>query len=146
MSPSFNPSLGLFFVTARETCGTYFTREQTFIEGQRYEAGYVRRTGTDPGYGALRAIDPLTGERKWEFKTARPSLAGTLSTAGGLVFSGDADGNVFAVDARTGARVWNYQTGSAIYAAPITYSLDARQYILLGSGTTLTAYALGESR
>ena len=142
MSPSFNPSLGLFFVTARETCGTYFTREQTFVEGQRYEAGYMRRTGLDPGYGALRAIDPVTGERKWEFKTARPSLAGTLSTAGGLVFSGDMDGNFFAVDAKTGQRVWSYQTGAAIYASAITYTVDGKQYVLLGSGTTLTAFAL----
>jgi alcohol dehydrogenase (cytochrome c) len=144
MSPSFNPDLGLFFVTARETCGTYVSREQEFVEGQRYEAGSVRRAGGDPGYGALRAIDPLTGERKWEFKTTRPSLAGTLSTASGLVFSGDMDGNIFAVDARTGERLWSYQTGSPIYASPITYIVDGKQYVLLGSGTTLTAYALPE--
>src|SRR4029079_11341053 len=145
MSPSFNPSLGLFFVTARETCGTFVNREQEFVEGQRYEAGFVRRTGGDPGSGSLPAIDPLTGERKWEFKTARPSLAGTLSTQSGLVFSGDNDGNFFAVDAKTGARLWNYQTGAAIYAAPITYSIDGKQYVLLGSGTTLTAFAIGAS-
>ena len=106
-----------------------------------YEAGFVRRTGGDPGYGALRALDPLTGERKWEFKTARPSLAGTLSTASGLVFSGDNDGNFFAVDAKTGARLWNYHTGAAIDAAPITYAVDGKQYVLLGAGTTLTAFS-----
>jgi alcohol dehydrogenase (cytochrome c) len=142
MSPSFNPELGLFFVTARESCGTYFSRPQQFIEGQRYEAGGMRRGGTDPMYGALRAIDAATGERKWELKTTRPSLAGTLSTASGLVFSGDMDGNIFAVDAKTGRQVWSYQTGAAIYASPITYSVDGKQYILLGSGTTLTAYGL----
>jgi alcohol dehydrogenase (cytochrome c) len=142
MSPSFNPELGLFFVTARESCGTYFNRPQAFIEGQRYEAGGMRRGGTDPTYGALRAIDPATGEQKWELKTTRPSLAGTLSTASGLVFSGDMDGNIFAVDAKTGRQVWSYQTGAAIYASPITYSVDGKQYILLGSGTTLTAYGL----
>jgi len=142
MSPSFSPSLGLFFVTARETCGTFFNREQEFVEGQRYEAGFMRRTGIDPGYGALRALDPVTGERRWEFKTARPSLAGTLSTQSGLVFSGDTDGNFFAVDAKTGERLWNYQTGAAIYAAPITYTVDGKQFVLLGSGTTLSAFAV----
>jgi alcohol dehydrogenase (cytochrome c) len=141
MSPSFNPELGLFFVAARETCGTYFSREQPFVQGQRYEGGNMRRPAGDPGYGALRAIDPATGERKWEFKT-RPSLAGTLSTASGLVFSGDTDGNFFAVDARTGQRVWTYQTGAPIYASPITYVLEGTQYVLLGAGTTLTAFAL----
>jgi alcohol dehydrogenase (cytochrome c) len=140
MTPSFNPELGLFFVTAREVCGTYFNKEQEFVEGQRYEAGGMRRS--DPGYGAVRAIDPKTGERKWEFRTERASLAGTLSTAGGLVFGGDMDGNFFAINARTGQRLWNYSTGAAIYAAPITYSIDGKQYVLLGSGTTLTAYTL----
>ena len=83
----------------------------------------------------------MTGERRWEFKTARPSLAGTLSTESGLVFSGDNDGNFYAVDAKTGARLWNYQTGAAIYAAPITYAIDGKQYVLLGAGTTLVAFA-----
>jgi alcohol dehydrogenase (cytochrome c) len=142
MSPSFNPALRLFFVTARDTCGSYYTREQEFVAGQRYEAGGMRRGGADPGIGALRAIDVATGERRWEVRTARPSLAGTASTASGLVFSGDMDGNFFVVDASTGQKLWTYQTGSAIYASPITYLVDGKQYVLLGSGTTLTAYAL----
>src|SRR5215510_8309134 len=140
MSPSYNPELGLFFVTAREVCGTYFNREQEYVENQRYEAGNVRRT--EPGYGAVRAIDPKTGARKWEFKTERASLAGTLSTASGLVFAGDMDGNFFAIDARNGQRLWNYPMGSAIYASAITYVLDGRQYVLIGSGTTLVAFTL----
>jgi len=140
MSPSYNPESGLFFVTARETCATYFNREQDFVEGQRYEAGNVRRP--EPGYGAVRAIDPKTGEKKWEFITERASLAGTLSTASGLVFAGDMDGNFFALNSKTGQRLWNYQTGAAIYASPITYTVAGRQYLLLGSGTTLTAFTL----
>lgn len=140
MSPAFNPESGLFFVTARETCGTYFNREQEFVEGQRYEAGNVRRT--DPGYGAIRAIDPRTGERKWEFKTERPSFGGVMSTASGLVFSGDQEGNVFAIDAKSGQRMWNYPIGAAVYAAPVTFTLDGKQYVLVGAGTNLMAFAI----
>jgi alcohol dehydrogenase (cytochrome c) len=140
MPPAFNPDLGLFFVTARETCGTYFNREQEFVEGQRYEGGNVRRT--DPGYGALRAIDPKTGGRRWEFKMERPGFGGVLSTASGLVFSGDMEGNFFAVDAKTGQRLWNYPTGSPVYAPPITFSLSGKQYVLIGAGTTVTAFTL----
>lgn len=140
MSPSYNPEIGLFFVTARETCGTYVNREQEYVEGERYDGGTVRRS--DPGYGALRAIDPKSGARKWEFRTERPSFAGTLSTAAGLVFGGDMEGNFFAVDARTGQRLWNYPTGSAIYASAVTYTVDGKQYVMLGSGTTLTAFTL----
>jgi alcohol dehydrogenase (cytochrome c) len=140
MSPAFNPDLRLFFVMAREACGTYFNREQEYVEGQRFDAGLMRRSGES--YGAVRAIDPISGERRWEFRVARPSLSGLLSTASGLVFGGDFDGNLYALDARTGERLWTYQTGAPIYAAPMTFALDGTQYVLLGSGTTLTAFAL----
>ena len=49
-------------------------------------------------YGALRAIDPLTGERKWEIAYDDAGWAGVLATAGGVVFSGDHEGNFFAAD------------------------------------------------
>ena len=142
--PTFDPSTQTFFVNAREVCATFYAWKPDYVVGERFTGGAAQRTATleRPAVGALRAIDPATGERKWEFKTTRPSLAGTLSTGSGLVFSGDMDGNIFAVDAKTGRQIWSYQTGAAIYAAPITYSVDGKQYVLLGSGTTLTAYAL----
>jgi alcohol dehydrogenase (cytochrome c) len=62
------------------------------------------------------------------------------------VFGGDMDGNVMAFDAASGANLWYFQTGSAIYAAPITYMLDGRQFVLVPSGTTLFAFALPPRR
>ena len=142
MSPSLNPDTGLFYVTARETCAVYFKWEQEFVVGERYEGGAVRRDG-DTRYGALRAIDPLTGILSWEFRYEEPSFAGTMSTASGLVFAGDQDGYFMAFGASDGELLWRYPTGSGIYAAPTTYMLDGRQYVLIPSGTTLTAFALG---
>jgi len=144
MSPSFNPTTGLFYVTAREQCATYFGWDQEFVVGERFTAGGGQR---DPGregrgYGAMRAIDPATGQVVWEFRYQTPSMAGTLSTAAGLVFGGDMDGNIMAFDGRSGKNLWHYQTGSALYSAPTTYMLDGRQYLLIPSGTALTAFAL----
>lgn len=141
MSPSFNPATGLLYVTAREVCAKFFAWPQEFMVGQYYFGGAYQREG-GRGYGALRAIDPLTGKIKWEFKYFTPSMAGTLSTASGLVFTGDMEGNVMAFEARSGKNLWHFQTGSAIYAAPITYMLDDTQYVLVPSGTTLFAFAL----
>jgi alcohol dehydrogenase (cytochrome c) len=146
MSPSFNPQTGLFYVTAREVCSTYFGWEQEFVSGQVYFAGAQQRGTNARGYGAMRAIDPATGTVKWEYKYFSPSMAGTLSTASGLVFGGDMDGNVMAFEAATGKNMWHFQTGSSIYAAPVTYMLDGRQYVVLAAGTTLFSFALPEGR
>jgi len=79
---------------------------------------------------------------KWEFKYYTPSMAGVLSTGSGLVFGGDMDGNVMAFEAGTGKNLWHFQTGSGIYAAPTTYMLDGRQWVVMPSGATLYAFAL----
>ena len=99
----------------------------------------------DPPYGALRAIDPLTGERKWEIKHPTPSWAGVLTTAGGVVFSGTNEGGFIAADSRTGKELFRYPTGAPIYAPPTTYVIDGRQYVVMPSGMTLTAFALPAS-
>lgn len=141
MSPAFSPEIGWMYVTTREVCATYFSWAQDFKEGQSYWGGNTtRKRGS--GYGTLRAIDPLTGEIKWEFKYPNPSMAGNLSTASGLVFTGDMDGNFMALDARTGKNLWHIQTGSAIYAAPTTFMVHGKQYVLIPSGTMLIAFAL----
>ena len=57
-----------------------------------------------------------------------------LATAGGLVFTGDAEGNFVAHDAGNGDLLWSFQTGSGLRAAPITYRLDGKQYIAIPSG------------
>jgi alcohol dehydrogenase (cytochrome c) len=57
-----------------------------------------------------------------------------LGTGGGLIFTGDAEGNFTAYDAKNGKMLWSYQTGSGIRAAPITYRLDGKQYIAIASG------------
>jgi alcohol dehydrogenase (cytochrome c) len=98
-----------------------------------------------PVYGALRAIDPITGDRKWEFRLITPSTSGILTTASGLLFSGDAEGSLIALDSRTGKLVWRYQMGATLHGtSPVTYMLDGRQHLLVPAGTTLTAWALAQ--
>jgi PQQ-dependent dehydrogenase (methanol/ethanol family) len=146
MPPSYDPALNLFFVTARETCVTYFPVKPEIQIGQNSVGGGVRRVADRVfDYGALRAIDPSTGERKWEVRYTTPSLAGVMSTASGLVFAGDNEGNFIAVDARSGKPLWHYPTGASIWgAAATTFMLDGRQYVMIPSGTTLTAFALAD--
>jgi alcohol dehydrogenase (cytochrome c) len=140
MSPSYDPSTGLFFVTARETCMVFSSRKEEYKVGERWMGGMVRISGARTG--ALRAIDAVTGERKWEFPYPTPSWAGILTTAGGVLFTGDNEGNFLAFESRSGKSVYRYQIGASVYAAPMTYMLEGRQYVALPAGTTLTVFAL----
>ena len=72
-----------------------------------------------------------------------PSTSGLLTTASGLVFSGDADGYLLALDSGSGKLLWRYQMGANMHGtSPITYMVDGRQHLLVPAGTTLTAWAL----
>ena len=84
--------------------------------------------------GHLRAIDPLTGKAKWELPFKSPNIAGTMVTAGGLVFTGTLTGEFIAVDADTGKHLWQFQTPSGIVGQPMTWEKDGKQYVTVTSG------------
>lgn len=141
-SPSYSPQTGLLYVATAEECDIFTSAPQKYHEGHDFIGSvYVQATG-EKAWGALRAFDPFTGEKKWEFPYFTPPNGGCLSTAGGLVFAGDSDGNFVAVDARSGKDLWHIQLGAAIYSSPMTYSLDGKQYIVIPSGAALFAFAL----
>ena len=85
--------------------------------------------------GHFIALNPLTGEKKWDLPLADlPSSAGMLATAGGLVFTGKLTGEFLALDSATGKALWQFRTGSSVNATAITYTLGGRQYVSIASG------------
>ena len=74
------------------------------------------------------------------------SWAGTVSTAGGVVFVGDDDGHLVAVDAKTGGHLWHFQTGEGLTASPITYAVDGKQYVAIASATAIFSFGLFEAQ
>lgn len=144
MPPSFDKQRGLFFLTVRETCAKFIKKDTPDANvGDRTMGGTVAPVG--PRTGALRAIDPLTGARKWEVKYDGPGWAGVTATASGVVFSADHQGTFMAVDSSTGQVLYTYGTGATVFGPPTTYMLDGRQWVVLPSGLTLTAFALPAS-
>jgi alcohol dehydrogenase (cytochrome c) len=89
----------------------------------------------DDVLGHFLAINPLTGEKKWEIPlVGLPSSAGMLATGGGLVFTGKMTGEFVALDADTGKTLWLFKTGSSVNSTAITYTHKGRQYITVASG------------
>ena len=143
-SPTYSPQTHLIYQNVREKGGIYYLADATYEPGKIY-MGASRRvvSGEDPK-GFLRALDALTGDLVWELEVHAPPWAGLMSTAGGLVFSGTMEGDFFAADARTGAVLWRFQTGGSVYANPITYLSEGRQFIAIAAGSGLFTFALPE--
>jgi alcohol dehydrogenase (cytochrome c) len=144
MSPSFNPQTQLFYVPTLEQCDIITTTNQKAENIVGSMGGGGDQIPNEPGMFYLRALDYKTGKKVWEYPMPGPGTmwAGTLSTAGGLVFFGDDDGNLVAVDAAKGKHLWHYATGQRLTASPMTFEHQGRQYVTLSAGTEVYTFAL----
>ncbi len=143
MAPTYDPQTSLFYVTARDQCDIFSTAPQPYEPGHAYYgSAYFPSDEAEPYRGFLKAIDPTTGKIKWTFEHTSPTWSGVLSTAGGLVFSGDAEGNFIAHDAATGKPLWHFQMGGAVYAAPIAFAVDGKEYVAIAAGSAVYAFGL----
>lgn len=142
MAPSYNPQTKMFYFPVREQCDVFFASPPVYIEGKPYWGSVFRGVTEEPEWGLLKALDPLTGETKWDFRYQHAPWAGTLSTSGSLVFAGDEDGYLMAFDAQNGKNLWKMNTGSRLVTAPITYMVDGRQYLTMPSGAAVLTFAL----
>ena len=141
-SPSYSPQANLFFVAARDVGGVFLKGNAEYKAGAQFNGGGQSPiVGEDP-MGAIRAMNPNTGELKWEFKLHSEAEAGVLSTAGNLVFAGTNEGDFFALDARTGRPLWHFQTGATINANPVSYLSGGKQQVVIASGNSIFAFAL----
>lgn len=132
---SYNPDTGLFYIPANHWKKNYWSEQVTYNPGAAYLGmGFQITHLFDDHVGVLRALDPVTGDIVWEHKERMPLWAGTLTTAGNLVFTGTSDGYVKAFHAETGDELWSFQTGSGVVSVPITWEMDGEQYIGIASG------------
>jgi alcohol dehydrogenase (cytochrome c) len=153
-SPSFSPRTGLFYIPAWDQYSSVFVKAPTdYTEGRRYvgtsprsvvgfQGAAVNQRKEEEGYGAVRAIDPKTGEQKWEFKMLDVTDAGILTTATDLLFSGGREGYFFALDGRSGELLWKANVGGAVASGPISYAVNGKQYIAVSAGNSLLVYGL----
>ena len=145
--PAYNPDAGLIYVAAREQCDLFFSSLSTpaaFREGLEFFGSSHQAVRGEKDWGAVRAVEPKTGAIRWEFKLNSAPWSGVLSTAGGLVFTGDEEGYLIALDAKSGKELWHFETGASIQAPPITYAIAGKQYLAVASSGSLYAFALPE--
>ncbi len=141
-SPSYSPQTGLFYVAVREMGAYYFKGEAEYEPGKPYLGGGEQALTGDEAYGAIRGLDLLTGKKKWEFRLHSPPWAGVMSTAGGLIFGGTNEGNIFALEASTGEALWQFQAGGGVRTNPISFLIDGKQHVATAAGNALFVFGL----
>jgi alcohol dehydrogenase (cytochrome c) len=135
---SFSPRTGLLYVNTIHIGMTYEAPEPPALKpGTPSGAGTVKRTVVtdDPNVrGFLKAVDPMTGQSKWETPYRSPNYSSTMVTASNLVFTGVMTGEFQALDADTGKVLWSFQTPSGIIGQPVTWEMNGKQYVTVLSG------------
>jgi len=141
---TYDPATNVMFFPLQNTCMTVapITARPTLesLYGIRTDQ---RIAPNRTEVGSIYAISVETGETLWRYDQ-RAAVLSLLSTAGGLVFGGDANGRFRALDAATGEVLWEINLGSPVSGYPISFAVGGKQYIAVSSGSSLTA--LGANR
>lgn len=157
--PAFSPLTGTVYVNSVDWCNTLTlpsgldasnADNGNFALGQVFYipgAPYVDTLGYNPlnhlapfgvpdasETGHVTAVDAVTGRHLWQYNARSPMLAGVTPTAGGLVFTADLNGNLFAFDARTGTVLKQIAIGQPVGGGVITYSVGANQFVAVAAG------------
>ncbi len=142
-SPAYSPRTELFYVQAYDGEDVFYKRDEDYVEGDRYTGGGGQRPlPTDAYQSAIRAIDPKTGDIRWEFQIQPRSTAGIMATAGDLVFSGSIDGYFYALDAVSGEELWHIAVGSRVHSSPMSFAVDGTQYVTIAAGNVVYTFGL----
>jgi alcohol dehydrogenase (cytochrome c) len=139
--PSFSPRTGLFYANATRAFSVYYLYRDEDDEKPQGWGGNDRDGWSE---AMLQAIDVRTGAIAWSHKWTGSNAvrSGVLSTAGNVVFAGDSQANFVAFDAANGTPLWHTRLHANVTNGPITYQLDDRQYVVVGAGDSVYAFAM----
>jgi alcohol dehydrogenase (cytochrome c) len=141
-----NPSLGLTYAINLHQPMTYHVENSAYPNGKLWLGGAFKVIPSEEQWGNVTAVDYNSGKIRWQVKTPQPMIGGALATAGGLLFTGEGNGLFKAYDAATGATLWSFQAGAGVNAPPSSYTIEGKQYVVVGAGgNTQVDYKRGNS-
>jgi alcohol dehydrogenase (cytochrome c) len=132
--PAYNPVTNMLYTPAVDWCGTFIMAEEIrYVPGENYLGGEYEWSDR-PWQGWVTAVDASAGTVRWKYRSERPMVANVTTTAGGLVLTGELNGDFIALDADTGEILYRFNTGGPMGGGIVTYELDGTQYIAAMSG------------
>ena len=142
-SNTYSPRTELLYVVTYDGADTFYIGEDEYVPGEMFVGGAPERFVPLETYASMiRALEPRTGETRWEFPLQPKTQSGLLSTASDLVFGGSVDGYFYALDAVNGAELWRINVGGNVKAAPISYMVGTVQYVTIAAGNSILTFGL----
>ena len=129
-----NTDLGLTYAINLHQPMTYHVESTPYPDGKLWLGGAFKIIPSEAQWGNVTAVDYNSGKIRWQVKTPQPMIGGVLATAGGLIFTGEGNGQFKAYDAETGAVLWRFQAGAGVNAPPSSYTVDGKQYVVVAAG------------
>ncbi|RMD64694.1 MAG: quinonprotein alcohol dehydrogenase [Alphaproteobacteria bacterium] len=126
--------LGLVYAINLHQPMTYHVESTPYPGGKLWLGGAFKVIPTEAQWGNVTAVDYNTGKIRWKVKTEQPMIGGIMATAGGLVFTGEGNGQFKAYDSATGNLLWTFQAGAGVNAPPASYTVNGKQYIVVAAG------------
>ncbi len=153
--PALNPRTGVMVAPAVDWCGIFKSEDEPrFIGGQQFMGGSFTYDPIEKSRGWLTAVRASDGAVLWKYHSERPMLAAVTATAGGVLFTGELNGDFLAMDESDGNILYRFTCGGSVTGGVMTYAVDGKQYVAVVSGMaggfwqvqpgsmTLTVFAL----
>jgi len=142
-SNTYSPRTELLYVVTYDGADTFFIGEDEYVPGEMFLGGAPERLVPQETYASMiRALEPRTGDTRWEFPLQPKTQSGLLSTGSDLVFGGSVDGYFYALDAINGTELWRMNVGGNVKAAPISYMVGDVQYVTIAAGNSILTFGL----
>ena len=138
----YDPVAGVLFTGSEFKCGTIQAVHQDYVPGQNYYAG--RTTGgLENSTGFIQAFDATTGKKLWGVASRTAINAAVTPTAGGVLFTGDVEGNLIVLDQQSGKPVFTFFTGGAVSGGLSVYGVDGQEMVAVTTGNSSRATRTG---
>ena len=129
-----DPRLGYSFAINLHQPMTYQVESSAYPGGKLWLGGAFKGIAGEAVGGNVTAVNYNTGKIAWQTKTPEPMIGGSLATAGGLLFTGEANGLFKAYDSGNGKVLWQFQAGAGVNAPPSAYAVGGQEFVVVGAG------------
>jgi alcohol dehydrogenase (cytochrome c) len=132
--PAYSPATNLVYTGAVDWCATFQSGPAVLQPPRFYSGTGIKHPLEKSKTGWVYGVNAATGKAAWQYHASSPVVSGTTPTAGGVLLSGEASGDMLVFDARSGKLLLKQNLGGSLGSSFSTYSVAGKQYVATMAG------------